>query len=408
MKIKNYFLNPVLISFGILFFYLNAGAVTITDTLDAVSDNTLYQDAGGNFSNGSGEYFFAGITNNGLIHRGLILFRPEFNIPADAVITNVRLRLYMSRTIVGPKTISLRKVNKAWGEGASDPIGEEGSGAQSETGDATWLHTFYSTQTWSTPGGDYNTSLLSASSTVDQVGYYEWNSAQMRTDISSWISGSSDNNGWILIGDESTFPTSKKFDTRNHATDSLRPKLIVTYTTNSIGLALSALTEGLWHGTDDGFAISDTLRIYLRNAVSPYAKIDSVKKYHNFLSTIFSGRPSGNYYVHLKHRNSIETWSKLPVAFTTGFSTKYFFTDDATRAFGNNEVFEAGYYCIYSGDVNQDGIVDGSDAGIIDNEALLFANGYVDGDLNGDEIVDGTDGSISDNNAYNFISRIIP
>jgi hypothetical protein len=316
----------------------------------------------------------------------------------------------MSRTnpFAGARQIELHKVQKLWGEGISDPIGEEGSGAQAEPGDATWLHTFYDTELWSNSGGDYITDSVSASVSVNDVGYYEWSSSQMINDVRFWINNSFFNDGWILIGDESTLTTAKRFNTKENEIDSLRPKLIVTYTSNSIGLTLTAMTEGLWHGTDGGFVVSDTLRVYLRNAVSPYNRIDSVRRYHGFLSSFVYSKPTNNYYLHLRHRNSIETWSKFPVAFTTGYAVPYFFTDDASQAFGDNEVLEAGYYCIYSGDVNQDGIVDGSDLGIIDNESFNFASGYVDGDLNGDEIVDGADGAICDNNTYNFISKITP
>lgn len=65
-------------------------------------------------------------------------------------------------------------------------------------------------------------------------------------------------------------------------------------------------------------------------------------------------------------------------------------------------------YAIYSGDVNQDGIIDGSDASIVDNAAFNYLTGYVVSDTNGDGIVDGSDSSIIDNNAYNFVSVIKP
>jgi hypothetical protein len=39
----------------------------------------------------------------------------------------------------------------------------------------------------------------------------------------------------------------------------------------------------------------------------------------------------------------------------------YDFTTASSQAFGNNMVFKLGRYCIYSGDENQDGIVDVSD-----------------------------------------------
>jgi phosphoribosylformimino-5-aminoimidazole carboxamide ribonucleotide (ProFAR) isomerase len=65
-------------------------------------------------------------------------------------------------------------------------------------------------------------------------------------------------------------------------------------------------------------------------------------------------------------------------------------------------------WCIYSGDVNQDGTIDGTDAQLIDNDAGLFVSGYVNTDVNGDGTVDGSDAVIAGNNSDNFISKIVP
>jgi len=63
---------------------------------------------------------------------------------------------------------------------------------------------------------------------------------------------------------------------------------------------------------------------------------------------------------------------------------------------------------IYTGDVNQDGIVDGTDAAAIDNDAYNFVTGYAVSDLTGDEVVDGSDAAIADNNVSNFVGKITP
>ena len=63
---------------------------------------------------------------------------------------------------------------------------------------------------------------------------------------------------------------------------------------------------------------------------------------------------------------------------------------------------------IYGGDVNQDGVVDATDAGAIDNDAFNFVTGYVSTDLTGDNVVDASDAAITDNNAFNFVSKITP
>ena len=69
---------------------------------------------------------------------------------------------------------------------------------------------------------------------------------------------------------------------------------------------------------------------------------------------------------------------------------------------------EPGVWAIYSGDVNQDGTVDGTDIGAIDNDASIFAFGYNVTDITGDGSTDGTDLGISDNNSSLFLFTARP
>ena len=160
--------------------------------------------------------------------------------------------------------------------------------------------------------------------------------------------------------------------------------------------------------------ISDTVTVYLRNANSPFAKIDSAKSVlaqNGEGSFIFFNVTNGtNYYIVLTHRNSIETWSIGGNAFVSG-SLIYDFTSSANTAYGSNQIQVDNSpvrFAIYSGDVNQDGVVDGTDAALVDNDAYNFVTGYVATDVNGDYVVDGSDGAIMDNNAFNFVGKITP
>jgi len=65
-------------------------------------------------------------------------------------------------------------------------------------------------------------------------------------------------------------------------------------------------------------------------------------------------------------------------------------------------------FAVYGGDVNLDGVIDGADASIIDNDAFNFASGYVASDVTGDRFVDASDASTVDNNAWNFVGLIRP
>lgn len=44
-------------------------------------------------------------------------------------------------------------------------------------------------------------------------------------------------------------------------------------------------------------------------------------------------------------------------------------------------------FAIYSGDTDQDGIIDGTDVSLVDNDAALFTTGHVITDLTGDDLV---------------------
>ena len=86
----------------------------------------------------------------------------------------------------------------------------------------------------------------------------------------------------------------------------------------------------------------------------------------------------------------------------------YNMTSSAGMAYGNNLRQVGNRFCVYGGDVNQDGITDGTDLSEADNDAANFALGYLATDVNGDLIVDAADLSLIDNNAYNGVLSITP
>jgi hypothetical protein len=179
---------------------------------------------------------------------------------------------------------------------------------------------------------------------------------------------------------------------------------------NAKVLDLTMLIEGFY---DQGAnqTVRDTVRVYLRNTTNPYAIVDSAK---GFLTTsgaqsfVFNNASNGvNYYIHVKHRNAIETWSKTGAMFASNYLA-YNFTSDSAKAYGNNMTKKGTRWVYYGGDVNQDGFIDGTDNNLIDNDAYNFISGYVKTDLNGDDFVDASDFQISDNNANNFIGKSTP
>jgi hypothetical protein len=117
---------------------------------------------------------------------------------------------------------------------------------------------------------------------------------------------------------------------------------------------------------------------------------------------------NNQYYVVVKHRNSIETWSANPVHMNAA-SKSYDFTISAESAYGDNQVMvEDDVFAIYGGDINQDGFVDGNDFIDVDNDNTNFASGYLVTDANGDGFVDGNDFIMIDNNNTLFIGVTKP
>ena len=115
----------------------------------------------------------------------------------------------------------------------------------------------------------------------------------------------------------------------------------------------------------------------------------------------FPAAVSGNsFYIAVKHRNHIETWSKLPVTFTS--ITDYNFSTGTNKAYDDGVnapmvIMPGEVFAFYSGDINQDGGIDGQDMNVIDNEIGFF--GYNISDVNGDGGTDGQDMNFVDNNS---------
>ncbi len=208
--------------------FVHAATVEIT----ANKDNTLYESATGTLSNGAGSHLFVGRTGptTDARRRGLVAFDIATNVPAGATITSVTLHLYMSRTnaSAGARTITLHRTLADWGEGTSNDNGQEGGGASATTGDATWIHRFYNTLFWATAGGDYS-ATTSASTSVDAIGDYTWSGSGLVTDVQAWLDTPANNFGWLILGDESTTTTTKRFETRETNSASERPRLSVSF-----------------------------------------------------------------------------------------------------------------------------------------------------------------------------------
>ncbi len=117
------------------------------------------------------------------------------------------------------------------------------------------------------------------------------------------------------------------------------------------------------------------------------------------------------YYVAVKHRNTIETWSKNPVLIK--LNNYYNFSDSVNHSFGNGinppiKYIGSGKFAAYSGDINQDGSADVLDLQDVENDAYQFQFGYINSDCNGDGAADALDMQIIENNSMLFIYKARP
>ena len=214
-----------------------AGATVGTFT--SSKDNTLYEPGigsltnGGTYSNGAGDYMFAGRTGQPeslSIRRALVGFDLA-SIPADAQVNSATLTLRLTKSAdAGAATVSLHRALASWGEGLSHAPGSEGEGTFAMAGDATWSHRFYDTQFWTNPGGDYAPAASSAITVGTSGTFYSWTGAGLAADVQSWITDATANNGWFIVGDEARERTAKRFDTRKHTDPTRRPRLVIDYT----------------------------------------------------------------------------------------------------------------------------------------------------------------------------------
>jgi len=208
-----------------------------TVVIEAGADNTLYEDAGGSVSNGSGSIMLTGRINSEVdsIRRALLYFDVAGSLPYGAVVEAVTLRLYLGRGNGGAREVRVHRLLTDWGEGAS-AVNGGGLGAPAEPGDATWVHTFYPDSAWGPDGGRY-VGRVSATQLVgddglsnDIPGSYVWGSTdRLIDDVRRWQRNPDKNYGWILVGDESVKQTAKRFVSRESVDAAMRPMLEVTF-----------------------------------------------------------------------------------------------------------------------------------------------------------------------------------
>ncbi|HOZ51086.1 MAG TPA: dockerin type I domain-containing protein [Chitinophagaceae bacterium] len=198
---------------------------------------------------------------------------------------------------------------------------------------------------------------------------------------------------------------------------------ITVSTCPDVVLPLKIFIEGYYTGAstmtpaliNQGVGISnivvDTVIIELRNFTFPhilYATTQAVLNTDGSIEAHFPSNTSGNFYVVIKHRNAIETWSSSSV-FLQETTSLYDFTTAANKAYGANQIeVESGVWALYSGDLNSDENIDLLDLSNLEADINTFQFGYFATDINGDGNVDLLDAATVENNVASFIFSIQP
>jgi hypothetical protein len=227
--------------------------------LVSVRDNTLIEAPLGDVSNGASFAFFAGrVGSQGdtTRRRGAVRFDLASAIPTGSTVNSVTVRLYCMQSNNGTQNIKLHKMLADWGEGTSSFGG--GSGAPAASGDATWLHQFFPGVFWTTPGGDYGTTVL-ANKNVSTSGSYTWSSPGLTDAVQGWVNNPAGNFGFCVTGNEAQTQTVKKFATREWdsitqptppAIIAQRPHIIIDFTPAPPGSPFDLNDDGVVNGID--------------------------------------------------------------------------------------------------------------------------------------------------------------
>ena len=268
------------VSTAFLCTWFASGALADVITLAPVADNTLYQDAAGSLSNGSGPSLFAGKTGLGTIRRAVLDFDVSRALHPGAIVQSATLQLHVSRTISGAEPATLHRALVAWGEGASDASNDPqggGIGASASTGDATWLHTFYPNSLWITPGGDFSASV-SATANPGAIGFVQWGStAQLVADVQGWVNSPATDHGWVLRVNEAASGTAKRFDSREAADPALRPQLTIVFQRAPTDAAPATSRVRLEAAVPNPFNPTTTLAYVLQDAGPVRLEVLSVR-----------------------------------------------------------------------------------------------------------------------------------
>jgi hypothetical protein len=157
-------------------------------------------------------------------------------------------------------------------------------------------------------------------------------------------------------------------------------------------------------------SLTDSVNVILYEAVYPYSAVASqrVVVHTDGTATCIFSPLMGSYYVGIKNRNTLYTWSSNPVALGQ-IAAMYDFTTSSSMVYGDNAIeMEPGIWALYMGDLNDDENIDLFDLISMEDDISNFLYGYVATDINGDGNADLLDTQVMSDNIGLFIFSMHP
>jgi len=167
------------------------------------------------------------------VYRSLLQFNLSA-IPAGAGNVSAKLNLWHLYENAAAMTLHAYPLTSSWdeGTGVSNPATCPGDGA-------TWYETTGG-HSWSSQGGDFDASTASSQVSIAANEAPQWDSFDVSSLVSKWVSGQAPNLGFLVKSDNEALvdgPATYFASSDSTAAASLRPKLQVTYSDGSHAIA---------------------------------------------------------------------------------------------------------------------------------------------------------------------------
>jgi len=207
-----------------------------------------------------GSDLIVGCSTKGQCARTLLHFNVE-SLPKDAVITDVKMTLMPAASLTGDDpemVLNVHRVTKEWSrtatstpDGVRDEWPENLAGTTATTGDVTWKYTSYGSEEWDTPGGDFNSEVMTSASSVGPTGrssvlFFDMTES-FKDVVTGWIDGSIPNNGVLVKRDTEDVNDSRIrifFHEVSGNKPHRSPKLLIVYTSDSQPAQMPTMPSG--------------------------------------------------------------------------------------------------------------------------------------------------------------------